>query len=70
MKKFYINLIIIFLAIILLVLTLHTVFLVFKLQKVKSIPKDSINVSPQIDEFIKPTFNKTITYLGTDSSTN
>lgn len=70
MKKFYINLIIIFLAIILLVLTLHTAFLVFKLKKVKSIPKDSINVSPQIDELIKPTFNKTITYLGTDSSTN
>lgn len=68
MKKFNINFLIIFLTIVLLILTIHTTFLIFKLQKVKSIPKGSINVSPQVDEFIKPTFNKTINYLGTDSS--
>lgn len=60
------NIIIYFLCAVLLILTIHTCFILVKLNKLKSIPKNSINVSPKVEESFKPTFNKNINYLGSD----
>lgn len=60
------NIIIYILCTVLLILAIHTCFILLKLNKVKSIPKNSINVSPKVEESFKPTFNKTINYLGSD----
>lgn len=62
------NIVIWILTLILLALIIYTIILSLKLQKTKSLPQNSINVSPPIEKSFKPAFNKKINYLGSDLS--
>ncbi|MGL5614870.1 MAG: hypothetical protein ACRDD2_01360 [Sarcina sp.] len=62
------NIVIWILTLILLVLIIYTIVLSLKVKKIKSLPHNSINVSPPIEKSFKPTFNKKINYLGSDLS--